>query len=543
MDPPWPCWCAAPLAIAQTPNELIQRVHPGLSALVQASHTAQEGSEGVQLVNGKRAGSDLAEDAQKKRRTEGVPVLDFSVFLAAEGAEGSVTDLWEVELIHVKPIRVPKKKRQIHTIQILTPDSRLPTSSTPLLDLFPYDEADTLAARLKAAHSDGWVAQGEGSLLDALITLAKSGLVTLSTSLSTSMPSGYSLAVKVELLPRFFGAKAKETVAKRILVRKLFPPAVTELDEPLSTPAFYHALQRSPRTVGGLSVRALGRPRDDDEEAKMEVGVDDAAAVRRKEKGKGRAVDENTAPKRLSEAGHEDLILRPPGLTATLIPFQSRTVRWLLSREGKWVPPPFSTAEQADEMELDDETPEPEDDPLAEDLPHDELQRVTRGPLWESVDCKLDGRKFWLNRSTSELSLEDPVAQRQAEGYMLGSLLSEEVGLGKTLEVIALILLNRDEGRNDLESYFDEGLNTTVQPTGMTLIVTPASIIEQWASELARHAPSLRVLRYEVCRRIFLRAEGGADQSCSHSLDSRARNGRSRTSRTTTISFFLPTTA
>ena len=36
-----------------------------------------------------------------------------------------------------------------------------------------------------------------------------------------------------------------------------------------------------------------------------------------------------------------------------------------------------------------------------------------------------------------------------------------------------------------------------MQPTAMTLIVCPVAIAAQWQSEIARHAPSLRVIRYE----------------------------------------------
>ena len=36
-----------------------------------------------------------------------------------------------------------------------------------------------------------------------------------------------------------------------------------------------------------------------------------------------------------------------------------------------------------------------------------------------------------------------------------------------------------------------------MQPSGLTLIIAPTAIVGQWASEIARLAPGLRVLRYE----------------------------------------------
>jgi SNF2 family DNA or RNA helicase len=57
--------------------------------------------------------------------------------------------------------------------------------------------------------------------------------------------------------------------------------------------------------------------------------------------------------------------------------------------------------------------------------------------------------------------------------YGLGSLLADDMGLGKTAEVIALLL---------------------AKGAGPTLVICPTSVVGNWRHELARFAPSLRVL-------------------------------------------------
>ena len=76
-----------------------------------------------------------------------------------------------------------------------------------------------------------------------------------------------------------------------------------------------------------------------------------------------------------------------------------------------------------------------------------------------------------------------------------GGILAEEMGLGKTVELIALICLHK---RRQLSSpVYDSNSSTPLTPSGATLIVTPSHILNQWLTELATHAPSLKVLHYK----------------------------------------------
>lgn len=58
----------------------------------------------------------------------------------------------------------------------------------------------------------------------------------------------------------------------------------------------------------------------------------------------------------------------------------------------------------------------------------------------------------------------------------LGGVLADDMGLGKTVQLIALIVLERRAGRN-----------------GVNLVVCPKSVVPNWAAELARFAPELKV--------------------------------------------------
>lgn len=60
----------------------------------------------------------------------------------------------------------------------------------------------------------------------------------------------------------------------------------------------------------------------------------------------------------------------------------------------------------------------------------------------------------------------------------LAGILADDMGLGKTAQVLAHLLIERHAGRLDLPA----------------LLVLPTSLIANWQSEAARHAPALRVL-------------------------------------------------
>jgi E3 ubiquitin-protein ligase SHPRH len=114
--------------------------------------------------------------------------------------------------------------------------------------------------------------------------------------------------------------------------------------------------------------------------------------------------------------------VQPVTLVPILLPFQRRSVAWMLKREGKTI---------------------------------DEQGRLISWPqhelplFWEEVE--LDGRKFYLHRLKGLLFEIRPESEIQPGGS-----LNEAPGLGKTVECIALILLNPGIGRNPSVKHWDE---------------------------------------------------------------------------------------
>ncbi|KAJ5961060.1 Zinc finger RING-type [Penicillium vulpinum] len=160
--------------------------------------------------------------------------------------------------------------------------------------------------------------------------------------------------------------------------------------------------------------------------------------------------------------------LKCADLKCQLYPFQRRAVRWLLQREGRDVGPGGEIM------------------PIGE-LPKSDL------PASFSSTKDADGGTYYFSHLFMVLTT-DISGWHDAADNLKGGILAEEMGLGKTVEVIALISLNKRE--QQLKADLD-GL----KHTRATLIITPPAIFEQWRQELKEHAPTLRVHHYTGIKR------------------------------------------
>ena len=136
----------------------------------------------------------------------------------------------------------------------------------------------------------------------------------------------------------------------------------------------------------------------------------------------------------------EDLAIQPSSLLPTLLPFQRRSVAWLLSREGKQVSPEGRV------------------------VPLNNTRENGLPLFWEPIT--LEGNTFYLNRIIGQVRHTKPEDDRGP----WGGILAEEPGLGKTLECIALLLLNPAIGRNPRTRTWDPIAKVDVREVPVGLV-------------------------------------------------------------------------
>ncbi|SMR55318.1 unnamed protein product [Zymoseptoria tritici ST99CH_1A5] len=151
-------------------------------------------------------------------------------------------------------------------------------------------------------------------------------------------------------------------------------------------------------------------------------------------------------------------------LESELYPFQKRAVKWMLARE--------------------DTMQSPRDG----------------GTTFSTLATDLDGNACYVDHMQGIVFAHPPLDGEQS---VSGGILAEEMGLGKTVELMALISLNSrpklttTKVSKGPDLVMDNYSGNMVMPSRATLIITPASILPQWQTELNRHAPNLSVFHYQ----------------------------------------------
>ena len=146
-------------------------------------------------------------------------------------------------------------------------------------------------------------------------------------------------------------------------------------------------------------------------------------------------------------------------LQCQLYPFQRRAVRWLLQREGVGQLEKSSQVNQV--------------------LPHGFVH---------SNDA--EGRLCVVSQFLGLVSTDTELPFRLGPEPR-GGILAEEMGLGKTVEMIALMCLHKRDGRSDPR------VRTDLPESSATLIITPPAILQQWKKEFETLSPQFRVMIYE----------------------------------------------
>ncbi|KAI6106659.1 SNF2 family N-terminal domain-containing protein [Pisolithus croceorrhizus] len=192
-----------------------------------------------------------------------------------------------------------------------------------------------------------------------------------------------------------------------------------------------------------------------------------------------------------------DDALQPDALNPTLLPFQRNTVAWMLNREGKEMTPDGKLVSRSSQFSSENAL-----------------------PLWEKII--VGGKELFFNRLSCMVRPDPPECHSA-----LGGILAEEPGLGKTIECIALILLNPAPERNPIQKRWDPEAKLYVKEIKTTLIITPPSLAQQWADELATHAPSLKVLVYEGWSKVGVPiTEAAAEEEREKRRNTTLRNKR-----------------
>ncbi|CCF59989.1 hypothetical protein KAFR_0I02090 [Kazachstania africana CBS 2517] len=165
----------------------------------------------------------------------------------------------------------------------------------------------------------------------------------------------------------------------------------------------------------------------------------------------------------LPRPSFEDII---ENLRLRLLPFQMDSIQWMLDKEGynnQYIPPKTNPT------------------------PH-ELNNFLNSKICFGYEIVKNDYLFW-NKFTNFI-LDYKEAMQLYENYdhsqpKAKGLLSEEMGLGKTIEILTLIMLNKRK-LTESQTFLTHD-NKTIHRTKTTLIICPNPLLQQWINEINEH--------------------------------------------------------
>lgn len=177
----------------------------------------------------------------------------------------------------------------------------------------------------------------------------------------------------------------------------------------------------------------------------------------------------------------------PTTLNATLWPHQLAAMRWMLQREANVYPVPNSNPVQ---KKKNPPTSRVDDSGAAAAEPIIVGELLQRNPLW--VECPFAAaskpqRRLFANPYSAITRIEPP----HKPAACRGGILADEMGMGKTISVLALVLSDREQrGVGRAPSLFSAMIGkarVAAASLAPTLIVVPMSCLGQWMRELRKH--------------------------------------------------------
>ncbi|GME78119.1 unnamed protein product [Ambrosiozyma monospora] len=179
-----------------------------------------------------------------------------------------------------------------------------------------------------------------------------------------------------------------------------------------------------------------------------------------------------------------------PGLEKSLMGFQHQTLKWMLEHEGVSYD---LTTNQAKYNQFFDK------DTFCEDDIARALDKISFG--WSLMVHTKTRQKVWYNAFTGNICSTEFAVNYLSQLKLpppSRALLSEEMGLGKTVEVISMVATNPRHSWAPFEqTKLDYFSDRQVSESKTTLIICPQTIMSQWKLEIAENSASLSVMVYE----------------------------------------------